>query len=487
MVMIELYNNLEKNLTPSPSFNFHSLLKELRKTKESAAQTALGTFFQSLEKTLHDNTQFSDLSMLKEDNNIFCRVMTHIFQKTNSEDLIKQIVYKYYKEILKASLLSNLQPIYRHFTISKINPELPKLLPDDNTLTPRIDEKLNHPPVKATLNKKVYSLDKSELTVIDGCATFNEGSIVMMREVSGYGIISSLKYQISVSPSPQQICIDNVANVFCNLESVYYDCNTHTIYVLMESCGRSLADIISNSNETITEPKLLLYTWLKPISIGIKCMQTRRLTHHDIKPANIQINSDNQPKLSGLKFINPAAYNKPAPMYVNKTTSTNVDKTTPTTADKIACVYTHPQILLNTAKESDWMLCDIYSLGITFIECAFALHHPLEYKTLLTNELLYSIFRHTDNNQIPTETTEVELDDIGYVSVRGKWNDSLLIYKTKYKLDDVIPDTNLTVRGIYNAVAKLKTMYPLCMKMIDNKISDIDEIIHEFDTLTTTR
>lgn len=493
MVMIGLYNDLNK-ISTRPQFYFDSLFKELNKEKEYASQIVSNLRKESVAHTvpnirtdfnlrlsLPDNTQFNHLSSILT-GDTFCIALTHIFTPTPTptepNDRIKQIVYKYCKEILKALLCSNLQDvysnllnIYRDFEISKINPELPTLLPADNTPPPRINEKLNHPPVKATLNKNVYSLIEGEFIVITGCATLYEGSIVMMREVRGYSRISS------------QICKENAETVFCNLKSAYYDCNTHKIYVLMESCGTNLSDIIKKHQTTDISISSTLYKWLRPIAIGIQCMQSANLIHHDIKPANIQISANNEAKLSGFKFIKSEEYNIHKP--IKKVTSEDKPENA---ALKMACVYTHPQILINPTEQKYRMLGDIYSLGITFIECAFALQHQAKYIALLGNALLYSIFRHTNTEEILlTETTTIELDDIGYISTPQRGGPPRLsIEKITYNLNEPIGTTGFTVREIYNNVAKVKTDYPFCMKIIKDEIRTIDEIISVFDTSKPT-
>jgi len=491
MVMIGLYNNLKNLISEQSTFYFNSLFKELNNEKEHAALIDWNLRKDStlphvpnirkdfdLQLSLPDNTQFDQLSSILT-GDTFCIALTHIFNESNER--IKQIVYKYCKEILKPLLCSNsivmyryFVDIYRHFEISKINPALPKLLRADNT--PRINENLNHPPVEATLNKKIYSLNEDEeLTVINGCASSYEGSIVMRREVRGYSLISS------------QICKENAETVFCNLKSAYYDCNTHNIYVLMESCGTNLSDIIKKHQTTDISISSTLYKWLRPIAIGIQCMQSANLIHHDIKPANIQISANNEAKLSGFKFIKSEEYNIHKPIKKG-TPEDTLETSLKNAALKMACVYTHPQILINPTEQKYWMLGDIYSLGITFIECAFALQHQAKYIALLGNALLYSIFRHTNTNEILlTETTTIDLDDVGYISTpRQGWPPILSIEKITYTLDEPIGTTGFTVREIYNDVVDVKNKYPLCMEMIKDEIRTIDEIISVFDTSKPT-
>ena len=317
--------------------------------------------------------------------------------------------------------IQSLDKLYSGVQLSKINPELPNLLAtcDKDKKCPILGKGTFGVVYKLIIHGKEYALK-----VITKQESIDDSIHTMKTEVVAYNKISSL---ICASDSG-----DN--ELFCKFINMYCDDTTFTIYVLMEYCGKSLYDIISQCNKYISNISII-YSWLKTVAMGIQCMHKNNYAHLDIKPDNITISSTDQAKLIdfGLSY--------------DFSETTKIPR-------RGTIDYAHPKLL--DEKLTDITQCDIYSLGITFIQCAFAIHYPDMYAYMIEHEttIFYRLLRYIQ--PVGDTPTEIEL-----TFNRAETQ----IYDLSDTLDD---DDEFPHRQIYDAIASIKTMYPVLLQMIDS-------------------
>jgi serine/threonine protein kinase len=206
----------------------------------------------------------------------------------------------------------------------------------------------------------------------------------------------------------------------------------------MEYCGSNLYDTVTKSKFTTEEIKPNVYKWLINTAKGLQCMHNSKYAHLDIKPDNIVIDEQQESKLIDFGLI--FDFTK------------NTDINTNGTLD-----YMPFERLDNNATDAE--KCDVYSLGITFIECAFALHYPNRYKHIYQGTNLptvlntfYGILRaeHVVLQSTPPTLTLLIIDN-DHFELSG-WK----IYKiNKNFLHEY------TLRDLYMDIMTIHTNYPI--------------------------
>ena len=235
---------------------------------------------------------------------------------------------------------------------------------------------------------------------------------------------------------------------------MYCDDTTFTIYVLMEYCGKSLFDVFGYTDEytsiTNDEEKIknTIYSWLKTVAMGIQCMHKHKYAHLDIKPDNITISSTGQAKLIdfGLSYD------------FRETTKIQIQGTVH---------YIHPKMFVGTL--TDITKCDIFALGITVIECAFALTNKPIYSACLSMKngdiIFYQLLKYLHNEP-------------------SKSIDTIIAYVTGYRATTIIVG-EYTIHDLFTAIKLIKDNHPLFMRMITDQCT-IAEIIAECDRQLST-
>jgi serine/threonine protein kinase len=128
--------------------------------------------------------------------------------------------------------------------------------------------------------------------------------------------------------------------------------------------------------------------------------------------------------------------------------------------------------MIKRSTGSSAQKCDVYSLGITFIECAFAFHYYDNYIECIKNKesskLMNAIFRY-----VPPTESQPELESLILSSViqnnDGDWN----IIDEKHPIDKIVytknTDTepmNYTLEDLYRDILEIHERYPIFKKMI---------------------
>lgn len=355
-----------------------------------------------------------------------------------------------YEQYNFRSLFNRLKEIKQNngdIPLSKINPDLSSFITDKSII---LGEGVFGKVYEVFIDGKKYALKVT-----------NEATKKLInQEITQYNTISEL------------VCTDQTTDSFCSFISAYYDSSQRKIYILMEYCGNSLYDVIMSKiksggdiDKLITEnTKKNIYTWLLNIAKGLKCMHKNEYAHLDIKPNNIVLDENLNSKLIdfGLTF------NYLNPDYQSQLNSVG-------TRD-----FMSPEMINRSVLSVE--KCDVYSLGITFIECAFALHYRDVYidcfKKDASLSLLTSLLRYIPledelklSPQIPVTLTlslpvtnsdgNIAINDITY-----KISDTITTYHRqntpfKYNLKD-----------LYLKIIDIHKNYPLFREMI--KINPLD-------------
>ena len=275
------------------------------------------------------------------------------------------------------------------------------------------------------------------------------------QEVTQYNIISKL------------VC-DNDNKLFCKFISAYCDSSQYKIYILMEYCGNSLYNIVMSKikSDHIDElikinNKKYIYTWLLNIANGLKCMHKNQYVHLDIKPDNIVLDENLNSKLMDFGLI-------------LKTDVKMIER-------RGTLNYVPPEMVSNVPHVfliiSDLTKCDIYSLGITFIECIYALTYPDTYKKIWDYVPFNCILRLD-----PEEKREKD-DTIQLLHVLELHNiKTIKRAMTKVILKEEQGGLHITYQGLYDNIIAIHKEYPLFQRMIKIEPDDrcsIDDIITE--------
>jgi serine/threonine protein kinase len=349
---------------------------------------------------------------------------------------------------LEITIPIKLTEIYKNFPLSKINPNLPRLI----TLFPN---QLGRGSFGSVYNVSMDG-NKYALKVIS-FRNIDDAVALMGREVIVYNTISQL------------VC-DSDNTLFCKFISAYCDFTAKLIYVLMEYCGNSLHKIMYNNLTSITPTHI--YEWLINIAKGLQCMHQSKYAHLDIKPDNIVLDTTLQSKLIDFGIAYNFSGNKNEKLY------------------RGSLSYMSPEMIDN--KEiTDLTKCDVYSLGITFIECAFAVKYPDTYKNCLSSKasekLFYFILRYDYSLKLSSPPTEfilsvVTVDRLGKVEITTT---TYVAEKVVYTFREI----SYTLSDLYTNVLAIHTAYPLFQDMIKTNHVDrcsIDDVIRNGNEIIRT-
>lgn len=390
------------------------------------------------------------------------KFITELFQISRTE-VHRNIIDNIYNELglIKQtdlnfiSLFNRLKEIKQNngdIPLSKINPDLSSLITDKSII---LGEGGFGKVYEVFIDGKKYALKVTNEATKD----------LINQEITQYNTISEL------------VCADLTTDSFCSFISAYYDSSQRKIYILMEYCGNSLYDVIMSKiksggdiDELITEiqknEKKYIYTWLLNIAKGLKCMHENNYAHLDIKPNNIVLDEDLNSKLIDFGLI----------LNIN---ATNI-------SSRGSIYYLPPEMRnLNFMGNVDitgagLLKCDIYSLGITFIECIYALTYPDIYKNMWIFNVFNGILQ-LDPDPDLTKKMEGFPEKIILLIIEPNKTRKVRFTMSKI-LDEKYP---YTIKTLYDNIIAIHAEYPLFQSMIkinpDERCS-IDKIITECNT-----
>ena len=266
----------------------------------------------------------------------------------------------------------------------------------------------------------------------------------------------------------------------------------------MEYCGNSLQKTMITHHDFSEQIESYIYKWLLNTAKGLQCMHSANYAHLDIKPANIVIDTHTQEsKLIdfGLIFnfpVHTSAYKLPFAGTPN---------------------YMSPEII-KRSEVSSVQKCDVYSLGITFIECAFAFHYNHRYNECKNNKkssslsyLMQDIFRYVPPVESQSESKLESLtllpvieNKSGYLTIIAQKHPiGTIVYTKKADTDTENADTdtkkadtdtkkadtdtetiNYTLGDLYRDILDIHEKYPILRRMIiedHNGRCTIDDVI----------
>lgn len=363
---------------------------------------------------------------------------------------------KIYDDIKNKKELSELERIYKSLPLYKINPEL-QYLENSKTLGSGGFGYV----YQVSFNGKICAL--KVITANTDYANYNNDIKQLMdSEVFAYNYISQL------------VC-DEDNKLFCKFINTYVHCDKKTynikIYILMEYCGISLQNNMHRI--IITNVSAHIYKWLLNTAKGLKCMHENKYAHLDIKPDNIVLDKDLNSKLIDFGLI----YNFSRHNYSSSFNTVGTRDFMP------------PEMIQGTVESFE--KCDIYSLGITFIECAFAFQHRSDYsncfKTKESLSLLNSLLRYIPSED---ELTSSQIPEILKLSSPVNNSDgNISINNPEYEIGSIITaydrnntQFNYNLRDLYIKILDIHKQYPLFKKMIQINPADrcnIEHIIEE--------
>ena len=400
-------------------------------------------------------------------------VVMEYITKLNDDNMLKKNYTKFKKifDDMMTDTYSNIfRKIYLNIPLYKINRDLPSLIETNKGVLGS--------GAFGTVYKVLFDGKECALKVIYINLYIKNASDVektMNGEVAAYNTIS-------------QLTCDKDNKLFCKFINTYAKSSgsSITVYVLMEYCGSSLNEHMKTGpNFGVEQIKPNIYKWLLNTAKGLQCMHGEKYAHLDIKPANIVIDTQTQEsKLIDFGLIfNFSKY---------------------TSARKLPFAgtldYMSPEMIKRSTGSSA-QGCDVYSLGITFIECAFAFHYYDTYNECKNNKeslsyLMYDIFRY-----VPPVESQPELKSLILSSViqnnDGDWNiidenhpiDKTIVYTKNTGTESI----NYTLGDLYRDILDIHKKYPIFRKMIiedpngrcsiDEVISVCENIIQEFNTL----
>jgi serine/threonine protein kinase len=200
-------------------------------------------------------------------------------------------------------------------------------------------------------------------------------------------------------------------------------------------------------------------------------MHKNEYAHLDIKPANIVIDTTTkESKLIDFGLI-------------FKTTEI-IRKVVGTPS------YMSPEIILRKATSVE--KCDIYSLGITFIECAFAFEYRnRDIKSIVEHDLFNVMTRYIPpqiDSQLPlnslTLTQVIVIDGFVRLNIPSKLPDDIHT-RIIYKNNEIV----YTFENLYKDMLNIHTKYPIFRRMIainpDDRCSIIEIINECYQQLTS--
>jgi serine/threonine protein kinase len=480
--LTKLYDSVPKtvDITKLSLNDFVKTLKTNHKAISTSLYTKLKEEAEQQQHEFHFNSLYTTMALGKDDfSNItideFRRLSTNpistgYIDKLPLEDEVKNN-YKKLKEIYDGIIdkfkenhrnISNVMSIYNEIPLYKINPTLPSLYDSSHILGKGGFGEVS----KVFIGDKIYALKKIQATPNSGIGDIKSAYNLIQTEVIAYNKISQLACDDN----------DNIP-LFCKFISVYFDYSTF-IYVLMEYCGNSLENNMFTIQHEITQ--LHIYKWLLNTAKGLKCMHKNNYAHLDIKPANIVIDELLNSKLIDFGLT----YNFSEHNYRSQSNIVG-------TSD-----FMSPEMIEGAVKSFE--KCDIYSLGITFIECAFAFNYNDVYNncfiTVASLSLLTSLLRY-----IPTDdelTSPPQIPEILKLSslVRNSGGRTY-INDITYSIGDTIigyahgtkNQFEYKLKELYLMIIDIHKKYPLFKKMIQinpHDRCDIDYIILECQKIT---
>jgi serine/threonine protein kinase len=451
-------NDFVKTLKTNHEDIYTSLYTELK--KKEAQQQQHEFHFNSLYTTMAlGNDNFSNITIDEFRRLSTNPISTGYIDKLPSEDEVKQNYEKLKKiydgiiDKLKGNSrhILDVMSIYNEIPLYQIDPTLPSLYNDSLILGRGGFGEVS----KVLKDEKYYALKKINASQDQDANIINKNLI--QTEAIAYNKISQLA------------CHENDdIPLFCNFISVYFDYSTF-IYVLMEYCGNSLEKKMFVPQLEITP--IHIYKWLLNTAKGLKCMHKNNYAHLDIKPANIVIDELLNSKLIDFGLT----YNFSGHNY---SSNFNIVGTPD---------FMSPEMI--NIKVSSFEKCDIYSLGITFIECAFAFHYNDDYnncfRTVASLSLLTSLLRY-----IPSEdelTSPPQIPKILKLSSVANSGGYISINNPKYEIESIITEYDkennqfvYNLKDLYLKIIDIHKKYSLFRKMIQikpDKRCDIDYII----------
>ena len=246
----------------------------------------------------------------------------------------------------------------------------------------------------------------------------------------------------------------------------------------MEYCGNSLQKTMITRYNFSQQIESYIYKWLLNTAKGLQCMHSAKYAHLDIKPANIVIDTQTQEsKLIdfGLTFnFSQPDYRLPFAGTMN---------------------FISPEMILDIHNVKSVEKCDVYSLGISFIECAFAFHYRETYRICRARnlEVMDSVFRHVPTiKEIQSQSQSQSLQQVlKLLVVERDDNNALRINRVDYNTNYIVYETTITdkpdtlkytVGDLYKDVLNIHAKYPIFRKMIVRNPNDrctIQTIIDE--------
>ena len=243
----------------------------------------------------------------------------------------------------------------------------------------------------------------------------------------------------------------------------------------MEYCGNSLKYTMNNNNSEITP--LHIYKWLLDTASGLQCMHNNKYAHLDIKPDNITLDENLNSKLIDFGLTFNFSNSKFTPMGTN--------------------FYIPPEMAQVNIDISLVEKCDVYSLGISFIECLYALHYYDKYIQFLNTqiEVMNAVMRYVPPTnplqpQPPRDSLNLFLVYTDEENILGKESRDIDVNTVIFtKTNENEDRANYTIYNLYTDMMTIHTKYPILRRMIIEDPNDrcsINEVISACKQYTQT-
>jgi hypothetical protein len=438
-------------------FHFNTLITRLKKQIiwPLSNDMSIEDFHKYIYNKVKDFTALFE--SVPDDNNNILKARFNRFKRIYDNVLTEFKKRLRSKSYLMSSFNSILE-LYRYIPLYKINPEL-------KTLSSQPDKTLWGNDRYSTIYKISVNGTYRLLKIIN----VRYEHIDDMRQFINKRI-SEIMYYYRISTECEK------PKPFCEFINIDYDENYENdirsinIYVLMENCS-SLYTIMTERVIPENEIAPNIYKWLLNIAKGIQCMHSNnyRYAHFDINPTNIAIDTDTNES----KLINLGVMHHFYDIIELDILTTFKYKYMPTETSDIF-------------KELEKNPFDNYSLGITFIECAFAFHYREQYIKIISlqsSSLFDCVLRCVPPIKTEPDTLNLYchklrgLAEIGYTG--ENYSKDIVVCV----LDD---KTNYTLGNLYTDIMDIHATYPIFRKMIEiephNRYS-IKNVIRELKLL----
>ena len=367
-----------------------------------------------------------DNNMLKVRFNTFKQIYENVLTEFRKRLTSKSYLMSSFDSILE---------LYRNIPLDKINPELKTLSSQHKTLWGNDRYSTIY---KISVNG-TYRL----LKIINVSFEYREED--MLKFINKR--ISEIIYYYKISTECKK--------PFCEFINIYYDENgidSINIYVLMENCS-SLYTIMTERviPENDIAPNPNIYKWLLNIAKGIQCMHSNsyRYAHFDINPTNIAIDIDTNES----KLINLGVMHHFYDIIERDILQTFKYKYMPTETGSFS-------------KDLEQNPFDNYSLGITFIECAFAFHYREQYIKIISlqsSSLFDCVLRCVPPIKIESNTLNLychKLRGLAEIEYTGENHSKDIVVCVLNN------ETNYTLGNLYTDIMDIHDKYPIFRKMI---------------------